>query len=77
MPSYAEDTAGLKVEDVLDDKAAFKAGMKDGDIITQMGDIKVTGIQSYMEGLGKFSKGDKTKVTVLRGKETLVLDVEF
>ncbi|HPH82901.1 MAG TPA: M28 family peptidase [Flavobacteriales bacterium] len=77
MPSYAEDAAGLKVEAVLDDKAAFKAGMKDGDIITQMGDIKVTGIQSYMEGLGKFSKGDKTKVTVLRGKETLVLDVEF
>ncbi len=77
MPSYAEDAAGLKVEAVLDNKAAFKAGMKDGDIITQLGEHKVSGIQTYMDALGKFSKGDKTKITLTRGTETLVLDLEF
>ena len=51
--------------------------MKDGDIITQLGEIKVLGIQTYMDALGKFAKGDKTKITVTRGTETLVLDVEF
>ncbi len=77
MPSYAEDADGLKAEAILDDKPAFKAGMKDGDVIKSIGEYPVTGIQTYMEALGKFSKGNKTKVTILRGKETLVLDVVF
>ncbi len=77
MPSYSEDAAGLKVEAVLDNKAAFKAGMKDGDIITQLGEHKVSGIQTYMDALGKFAKGDKTKISITRGTESLVLDLEF
>ncbi|MFM2286273.1 MAG: hypothetical protein RLZZ543_1770, partial [Bacteroidota bacterium] len=47
MPSYADDSGGLKAEAVLDGKPAFKAGMKDGDIINQIGEYKVTGIQTY------------------------------
>jgi len=77
MPSYANTDNGLKVEAVLDGKAAMKAGIKDGDIITQMGAYPVKEIQSYMEALGKFNKGDKTKVKIVRGKEELVLEVEF
>jgi len=77
MPSYANTDNGLKVEAVLDGKAAMKAGIKDGDIITQMGVYPVKEIQSYMEALGKFNKGDKTKVKIVRGKEELVLEVEF
>jgi hypothetical protein len=77
MPSYANTDNGLKVEAVLDGKAAMKAGMKDGDIITQIGDYPVKEIQTYMEALGKFNKGDKTKVKLIRDKAVMVLEVEF
>jgi len=77
MPSYAESTTGLKVEAVLDDKAAFKAGMKDGDVIVKMGKVKVTDIQTYMKGLGQYKKGDSTTVIVERDGKKIKLDVTF
>jgi hypothetical protein len=77
MPSYASSTTGLKVEAVLDDKPAFKAGMKDGDVIVKMGKIKVTDIQTYMKALGAFEKGDSTKVIVNRDGKEIKLDVTF
>jgi S1-C subfamily serine protease len=51
--------------------------MKGGDVITQLGDYAVSDIYSYMEALGKFKKGEATTVTVLRGNETLTLNVVF
>lgn len=77
MPSYASSTTGLKVEAVLDDKPAFKAGMKDGDVIVKMGKMKVTDIQSYMKALAAFKKGDTTKVIVKRDGKEVKLEVTF
>lgn len=77
MPSYANSTEGMKVEAVLDGKTGMKIGMKDGDIITAIGDFPVKEIQTYMEALSKFKKGDKSVVKVKRGNEELVLPVEF
>jgi C-terminal processing protease CtpA/Prc len=77
MPSYANSTEGMKVEAVLDGKTGMKIGMKDGDIITAIGDFQVKEIQTYMEALSKFKKGDKSVVKVKRGNEELVLPVEF
>jgi hypothetical protein len=34
-------------------------------------------MESYMQALGKFKKGDKTKVKYKRGNETLETSVEF
>jgi S1-C subfamily serine protease len=67
----------MKVEAVLDGKTGMKIGMKDGDIITAIGDFQVKEIQTYMEALSKFKKGDKSVVKVKRGNEELVLPVEF
>jgi hypothetical protein len=77
MPSYAASTTGLKVEAVLDDKAAFKAGMKDGDVIVKMGKMKVTDIQTYMKALGQYKKGDSTTVVVERDGKKMKLNVVF
>ena len=77
MPSYASAGEGLKVEAVLDGKAGKKAGLMDGDVITAIGDYKVTEIQSYMEALSKFKKGDVTTLYVKRGKKKKKLKVEF
>ena len=77
MPSYANSSDGMKVEAVLDGKTGMKIGMKDGDVITAIGDYPVKEIQSYMEALSKFKKGDKSIVKVRRGGEELALPVEF
>jgi hypothetical protein len=77
MPSYAETGKGLEVEAVIDGKPAQKAGVKNGDVIIQIGEYAVSGIQDYMDSLSKFNKGDKTSVKLKRGSEVITLSVEF
>ncbi len=77
MPDYSYQDGGVRVDGVSDDRPAARAGIKQGDIIIQLGDIKVNGMQSYMEALGKFAPGDKTKVTVKRDGKEVTMPVEM
>jgi aminopeptidase YwaD len=77
MPDYTYSGDGVRADGIVENKPAKLAGLKEGDIIVQLGDTKVIDLQVYMTALAKFKYGDATKVTVLRGKETLVLDVIF
>lgn len=77
LPDYAWTDRGLRIDGVTDGRPAQKAGLQRGDIITQMGEYSVQGIQSYMEGLGKFKKGDKTTLRFLRGEKEITVAVEF
>lgn len=77
MPDYTWSGNGLRSDGVSEGKPAQKAGLKAGDIILQIGDFKITSMESYMQTLGKFKKGDKVKVIYLRGKDTLETTVEF
>ena len=65
------------MDGVSDNRPAMKAGVKQGDVIIQLGENKIMGMQSYMEALGKFTPGDKTQVTVLRDGKELVLPIEL
>jgi len=77
MPDYTFSGAGVRVDGVSENRPAIKAGIKAGDIVLQLGDYKVNSMESYMQTLGKFKKGDSTKVKVKRGNEELILDVTF
>ena len=77
MPDYTFSGGGVKVDGVSDGRPAQKAGIKTGDIVTQLGDYNVSSVESYMQALSKFKKGDVTKVKVKRGAEELVLDIQF
>ncbi len=77
MPDYAYQDGGVRVDGVSDNRPAQKAGMKPGDIITQLGSFKVQGMQSYMEALSKFSMGDKTTVHFTRDGKPMSLPIEF
>lgn len=77
MPDYSFQEGGVRVDGVSDDRPAANAGVKAGDIITQIGPHEIQGMQSYMETLGKFNVGDKTQVKVKRGTEELTLPLEF
>ena len=77
MPDYTYAGTGVRADGVSDGRPAQKAGLKAGDVIVQLGDFKVSSLENYMQALGKFNKGDKTKVKFKRGNETLEATVEF
>jgi hypothetical protein len=77
MPDYTYSAGGVRVDGVSEGRPAQKAGLKAGDIVTQLGDYKVSSVESYMQALGKFKKGDSTKVIVKRGSEELTFDIVF
>jgi len=77
MPDYTFAGAGVRIDGVSDGKAAQKAGMKTGDIIIQLGEHSISSVENYMQTLGKFKKGDATKVKFKRGQETIEADVQF
>lgn len=77
MPDYTFDGVGVRVDGVSDNRPAQKAGIKAGDVILSIGENKTTSLESYMQALGKFKKGDKTTVTYARSGQTLSSAVEF
>ncbi len=77
MPDYSFSGTGVRVDAVSENRPAQKAGMKQGDVITQLGDNKVQSLEEYMQALGNFKKGDKTTVHFSRGNEKLSAAVEF
>ena len=77
MPDYTYNGAGVHVDGVSAGKAAEKAGVKTGDVLTQLGEHKFTDVQSYMNALNKFNKGDSTKLKLMRDGKEIILDVTF
>lgn len=77
MPDYTFSGAGVRVDGVTEGRAAQKAGIKTGDVVTQLGEHPITSMESYMQALSKFKKGDATKVKFKRGAETLEASVQF
>lgn len=75
IPDYADEVDGLPLTGVAPGGPADKAGVKGGDIIVQFGDSKVSGIEDFEGALRKHKPGDKVKVKVQRGKETVELEV--
>jgi hypothetical protein len=77
MPDYTFAGTGVRADGVSDGRPAQKAGLKAGDVIVQLGEYKVSSLENYMQALGKFNKGDKTRVKFKRGNEILEATVEF
>jgi hypothetical protein len=77
MPDYMHTDKGVRLEGVTEGKAAEKAGLQKGDIIIKIGDNEVNDMSSYMKAMGGFNKGDKANITILRGNETIIKEVEF
>ena len=77
MPDYTFSGSGVRADGISEGKIAQKAGIKAGDVLVQLGDHKFTDVQTYMEVLSKFKKGDATSVKLMRGTEELVVDIVF
>ena len=77
MPDYVYTGTGMRIDGVIEDRPAKKAGLEKGDVIIKIGDIKVKDIYDYMKGLAKYEKGDKVKVVVLRKDKEVTKKVTF
>jgi membrane-associated protease RseP (regulator of RpoE activity) len=77
MPDYSYQDEGVRVDGVTEDRPAIKAGITAGDIIIQLGEYKIQGMQSYMEALSKFKSGQTVDVTVMRSGKPLTFSLTF
>jgi hypothetical protein len=77
MPDYAFTGTGVRIEGTSQGKLGEKIGLKASDVLLQLGDYKLIDVMSYMQALSKFKKGDKTVLTINRGKEQLQFNIEF
>ena len=77
IPDYAFDGEGMRIDGISEGRPAAKAGLKSGDVVVAIGENKVVDMTSYMRALGKFNKGDKSEVTVVREKKEMKVDVIF
>lgn len=68
---------GVYIAEVVANTPAQKSGIQAGDVITKVGDTKITSMSDLNKALYKFSVGDKAKVEVDRGGKNITIDVKF
>jgi serine protease Do len=66
---------GVYVTQVADNSPASQAGLQEGDIITKIGDVQLDETHSYVNALFEFKPADQVTLDVVRGNETLQLEV--
>ncbi len=77
MPDYVFGGKGMRIDAVLDDRPAKKAGLQAGDIIVELAGMPINDVYDYMEALSKCSKGQRAAVKVLRNGREMEFEVEF
>ncbi len=77
MPDYSYTGSGVRVDGVSENRPAKKAGILPGDIVKQLGEHKTSSVESYMQALSKFKKGDTTTTIVLRGDKEIIFEIVF
>ena len=72
-----EVDGGVKVTEITDESAAKKAGIKEGDIITKIGETKIEEPDQLSAAIRKHKPGEKVTVTLLRDKKEQKLTAEL
>ncbi len=67
------DMHGVYVNDITEGGAAAEAGLKQGDVITRIGEVEVNDVPALQEQVGRFRPGDKITVTLKRKSEEKTL----
>ncbi|AUC14724.1 serine protease [Tenacibaculum sp. SZ-18] len=76
-PDYkkSKEIEGVKVKVVNEDSGAFKAGIKAGDIITKINNVKITKFSDLKGQLTAKRPGESVNITVNRNGEPLIKTV--
>ena len=70
IPDYTAEAKGLLLSGTVEGSPASKAGLKEGDLITEFGGRQVTNIYDYMGVLEGVKAGEPVKVVYTRGGKT-------
>ena len=68
---------GAYVGGVMENSAAAKAGVKEGDVIVNVNGVKVNSASELQEQVGRYRPGDVVYIEVLRDNSTKRLQVEL
>lgn len=77
IPTPPAGGFGARVERVMPDTPAEKAGLRAGDVIVAVDNDPVTPGRSLADLIARYRPGDKVTLTVRRGNETLELRVRL
>ncbi len=77
IPDYSSSPDGFKISGVNPNSPAEKAGLKGGDIITQIGEKKINDIYDFTYKLGDHKPGDKVELKFIRDGKTHVSELVF
>ncbi len=69
--------AGVYVNSVESGSCAETAGLKQGDIITKLGDTEVTSVSELSSAKNQFKAGESTTLTIYRSGEYQTLTITF
>lgn len=72
-----EDGKGVKVKDVDEDSPASKAGMKEGDVITQVNGKNVSGVDDLRDEIKDVKEGDAVKFSYQRDGKTQTAEIKL
>ncbi len=75
IPDFGSDAEGYAISGAAPGSPADKGGMKDGDVIIQMGQQKIGSLDDFDLALRDFKPGDQVDVVVLRKGEKVTLKV--
>ncbi|MDA7978278.1 MAG: M28 family peptidase [Pirellulales bacterium] len=77
IPNFAGQVEGVKLTGASKHSPAEKAGLKEGDVIVELGGNRIGTLEDLDGALRKFKIGDKVRVVAMRGERKLVLEVEL
>ena len=72
-----ESIKGVVVRKVEAGGAADRAGIKQGDVITEIDDNPITSVASFSKAIGKLKSGDTAIVVVQRGERSAIIEMRI
>ena len=72
-----EDGKGVKVKDVDEDSPASKAGIKEGDVITQVNGKNVSGVDDLRSEIKDLKGGDAVKLSYQRDGKNQTVEIKL
>ncbi len=69
------DIKGVYVNGLTDGGSALEAGIKEGDVITKVGEVDVNNVPELQEQINRYRPGDKVNVTLKRNNQLKVLSI--
>jgi len=72
----ARDAHGVFLAEVPGNSAAFAAGLRAGDFLTQINGREVLGLSAFQTAVSAGAAGQKTRLELLRNQQKVVVEIE-